>query len=177
MTGLPLRSQLVGWRDIRPSRVPNVCPALPGFISFQPCHKPGPSALVSLVVQLVKNPPAMQDPWVWKNPWRRERLPTPVFWPGENSMDCIVHGVAESQTWLSNFHFQSFLELSSWWSKIYVWGRTRQSKHNALPACSGPSIACSLHLHYTWSRPSWSCECLLYHEDQGCFLFFLTQAA
>ena len=25
----------------------------------------------------------------------------------ENSMDCIVHGVAKSQTWLSNFHFSS----------------------------------------------------------------------
>ena len=41
----------------------------------------------SLVAQLVKNPPAMQetwvDPWVGKIPWRRERLPTPVFWPGE----------------------------------------------------------------------------------------------
>ena len=23
------------------------------------------------------------DPWVWKMPWRREMLPTPVFWPGE----------------------------------------------------------------------------------------------
>ena len=23
------------------------------------------------------------NPWVWKIPWRRERLPTPVFWPGE----------------------------------------------------------------------------------------------
>ena len=22
-------------------------------------------------------------PWVGKIPWRRERLPTPVFWPGE----------------------------------------------------------------------------------------------
>ena len=21
--------------------------------------------------------------WVGKTPWRRERLPTPVFWPGE----------------------------------------------------------------------------------------------
>ena len=26
------------------------------------------------------------DPWVGKIPWRRESLPTPVFWPGE------VHG-------------------------------------------------------------------------------------
>ena len=23
------------------------------------------------------------NPWVGKSPWRRERLPTPVFWPGE----------------------------------------------------------------------------------------------
>ena len=23
------------------------------------------------------------DPWVGKIPWRRERLPTPVSWPGE----------------------------------------------------------------------------------------------
>ena len=23
------------------------------------------------------------DPWIGKIPWRRERLPTPVFWPGE----------------------------------------------------------------------------------------------
>ena len=41
----------------------------------------------SLVVQLVNNPPARQiavfDPWVGKITWRRERLPTPVFWPGE----------------------------------------------------------------------------------------------
>ena len=29
---------------------------------------------------------------------------SPVFWL-ENSLDCIVHGVAKSQTWLSNFHF------------------------------------------------------------------------
>ena len=37
----------------------------------------------SLVVQTVKNPLAIQgtwvDPWVGKIPWRRERLPTPVF--------------------------------------------------------------------------------------------------
>ena len=41
----------------------------------------------SLVAQLVKNPPAMQETWVWALGWeyplRRKRLPTPVFWPGE----------------------------------------------------------------------------------------------
>ena len=84
------------------------------------------------------------DSWVRKIPWRRDRLPTPVFlgFPGssagkestrnagdlgsipglgrspgegkgyplqyssvENSMDCIVHGIAKSRTQLSNFHF------------------------------------------------------------------------
>ena len=41
----------------------------------------------SLVAQLVKNLPAVWRPgfdlWVGKIPWRREWLPTPVFWPGE----------------------------------------------------------------------------------------------
>ena len=41
----------------------------------------------SRVAQMVKNLSAMQrpgfDPWVGKIPWRRGRLPTPVFWPGE----------------------------------------------------------------------------------------------
>ena len=36
-----------------------------------------------LVAQMVKNPPAMQDTWVWslgwEATWRREWLPTPVF--------------------------------------------------------------------------------------------------
>ena len=26
------------------------------------------------------------DPWVGKIPWRRERLPTPVFWPREHGL-------------------------------------------------------------------------------------------
>ena len=45
--------------------------------------------VASLVAQMVKNPPAMRliepgfNPWVAKIPWRRESLPTLVFWPGE----------------------------------------------------------------------------------------------
>ena len=101
----------------------------------------------SLIAQLVKNPPAMQETlfnsWVGKIRWRRDRLPTTGFLgfpcgsagkestcnagdlasipglgrsPGEgkgyplqysgleNSMDCIVHGVAKSRTRLSDFH-------------------------------------------------------------------------
>ena len=43
------------------------------------------------------------DPWVGKTPWRRERLPTPVFWPGEFCGRYSPWGHKESDT-LSNFH-------------------------------------------------------------------------
>ena len=36
-----------------------------------------------LVAQLVNNVPAMRETWVGKIPWKRERLPSPVFWLGE----------------------------------------------------------------------------------------------
>ena len=55
--------------------------------------------------------------WGRKIPWRRERLPTPVFWPGEfyrlystcchkelemtEQLSLSVHGIAKSQTRLS----------------------------------------------------------------------------
>ena len=42
-----------------------------------------PVDLAALRAQLAKNPPAVQgtwlDSWVRKIPWRRDRLPTPVF--------------------------------------------------------------------------------------------------
>ena len=49
----------------------------------------------SLVAQLVRICPQGGrpgfDPWVGKIPWRRERLPTPVFWPRE------FHGLQSPQ--------------------------------------------------------------------------------
>ena len=42
----------------------------------------------------------LQSQWFWKG--------YPLQYSGlENSMDCIVHGVTKSQTWLSDFHFTS----------------------------------------------------------------------
>ena len=59
----------------------------------------------SLVAQLVKNPPAMWETWVGKIPWRRERLPTPVFWP-EEFHELSPWGCKESDTterlWLTS---------------------------------------------------------------------------
>ena len=75
----------------------------------------------SPVAQLVKNPPAMWETWIWSQDWEdpleKGKATTPIFCPGEgkgypflysgleNSVDCIVHGVAKSWTRLSDFHF------------------------------------------------------------------------
>ena len=59
---------------------PNLLFLPPLSSAVQPCRAP-------LVAQLVKNPSAMREIWIqsldWDIPWRRERLPTPVFWSGE----------------------------------------------------------------------------------------------
>ena len=44
----------------------------------------------------MKSPPAMRETWVGKIPWGRERLPTPVFWPGEFHGLCRPWGCKES---------------------------------------------------------------------------------
>ena len=50
------------------------------------------------------------DPWVGRIPWRREGLPTPVFWPGEFHVR-YIHGVAKSWT------LTEWLSLSLLWSE------------------------------------------------------------
>ena len=63
----------------------------------------------SLVAQLVKNLLGLRDtwvdPWVGKIPWRRERLPTPVFWPGEFCGQYSPWGCKESDM-TECFHFR-----------------------------------------------------------------------
>ena len=65
----------------------------------------------SLMAQLVKKPPAIAGdlgliPTLGRSPGGGKGYPLQYFGL-ENSMDCIVHGVAKSQTWLSDFHFTS----------------------------------------------------------------------
>ena len=56
----------------------------------------------SLVVQMVKNPPAMWEAWVrslgWEDPHGEGKGCQLQHSGLENSMDCTVHGVAKSQT-------------------------------------------------------------------------------
>ena len=98
-----------------------VCPSVPqsspGVVSacrdctfhFVLCFR---GLTASLVAQLVKNPPAVRvtwdRSWVEKIPWRRETLPTPVFWPGEFHGLCSQWGRKESDLteWLSLSLFQ-----------------------------------------------------------------------
>ena len=69
----------------------------------------------SLVAQLVKNLPAMQETWfdpgLGRSPGKGKDFSL-QYSDLENSMGCIVHGVAKSQTQLNDFHFQSFLLLN-----------------------------------------------------------------
>ena len=66
---------------------------------------------VFLVTQMIENPPAVQEtwvqslgcPWVGRSPWRRERLSTPLFLPGESCewrslMGCSPQGRKELDT-------------------------------------------------------------------------------
>ena len=78
----------------------------------------------SLMAQTAKNLPAMPEtpgfsPWVGKIPWRRERLPTPVFWPGE------FHGVYSSWgcTWLDTTEPLSIYveHLYVFFEKVSIW--------------------------------------------------------
>ena len=62
-----------------------------------------------LVAQLQCGRPGF-DPWVGKIPWRREWLPTPVFWPGEFHGLYSSWGRKESDmTERFSLHFTSLL--------------------------------------------------------------------
>ena len=65
---------------------------------------------VSLVAQMVKTPPAMQETQVQflsqEDPWRKEWQPTPLFLPGKFHVawQATVHRVTKNRTQLINEH-------------------------------------------------------------------------
>ena len=66
---------------------------------------------ISLVVQLVKNPPAVRETWVrslgWEDPLEREEAThsSILAW----RISWTVHGFAKSRTRLSDFHFHFYI--------------------------------------------------------------------
>ena len=85
----------------------------------------------SLIAQLVKNPPSMQETPVlsldWEDPLEKERRPTPVFWPGES------HGLyspwGRKELDMSHFPFHSFSDLIS---MMFLWGLWATKKINLI---------------------------------------------
>ena len=69
----------------------------------------------SLIAQLVKNPPAVQETWVpslgWEDPLEEGTATHSSILAWRIPWTIQFHGVTESQTQMSNFHFQCPLEL------------------------------------------------------------------
>ena len=120
----------------------------------------------SLVAQLVKNLPEMQiepgfDPWVgkipWRIPWRRGRLPTPIFWPGEFHGLFHPWGLKELDTteWLSLSH-------SLYWRAPWTLpslGNSKRSCYKHLYA----GFCVNVSFHLLWKKPPNCLPKWLYH--------------
>ena len=108
----------------------------------------------SLVAQLVKNLPAMRETWIQslgREDYPGEGRGYPLQYSGlENLMDCMVHGVAKSRTWLSDLHFH-FQEqnvcVCMWWS--FGGGRDRA-------------------IGQSQPRHVWKIQCQLLHKAASC---------
>ena len=90
--------------------VPGLIPGL-GILILIYCRRDRLPTLVFMGFSCgsaIKNLPALQETWVqlWtrKIPWRRERLPTPVFWPGEFHELYSLWG-HKNHTQMRDFHF------------------------------------------------------------------------
>ena len=83
---------------------------------------------------MVKNPPVIWEtlvhPWLRKIPWRRDQLPTPVFWPGESPWTeepgrPTVHGAAELDMTESDtterLHFHALEKEMATHSSVLAW--------------------------------------------------------
>ena len=75
--------------------------------------------VTSLVAQMVKRLSTMWETWVrslgWEVPWRRKWQSTPVLLPGKSHgqrsvVGYTAHGVAKSQTRLSDLHSSSLID-------------------------------------------------------------------
>ena len=78
----------------------------------------------SLVVQLVKNPLAVQETWVWSLGWEdhleRGKATHSSILAWTIPWTVIVHGITKSQTQQSDFHFQRRLRVGeSFWASLW----------------------------------------------------------
>ena len=97
------------------------------------------------------------DPWVGKIPWRRERLSTPVFWPGEFHGLHSPWGRKESDT-----TEQPSLSLSQWRKGAM----TKESLIDELGELSFLPESCSLSMDsdFPWCKMDDSFCPFLFHR-------------
>ena len=107
-TTIPATSCLASG-DISSSRLSQLWYPIPGLFPFFPFLDVSLHTWASLLFQLVKKSACNAGdlgsiPGLGRSPGQGKGYP--FQYSGlENSMDCIIHGVAKSQTQLSNIHF------------------------------------------------------------------------
>ena len=70
----------------------------------------------------------MRETWSqslgWEDPLEKGKATHSSQYSGlENSMDCIIHGVANSWIWLSDFHFQYLRSLRNFPSGLWIYSQ------------------------------------------------------
>ena len=121
----------------------------------------------SLVTQLVKNLPAVQENWVWslgwEDPLQKGTATHSSILAWRIPMDCIIHRVTKSRTWLSNFHFHfcsstsilGGLQFSSVTQSCPTLLQPQGLQHARLPCPSPTPRACSNScLSNQWCHPT-----------------------
>ena len=113
--------------------------------------------------QLVKNLPTIWETCVWsldgKIPWRRERLPTPVFWPREFHRLYSPWGRKESDT--TEWHLLSHVMRRGWSqneNSDYVLPASTEvtthasDSHRELKEINVFTVSLNLHLGLIWTE-------------------------
>ena len=101
------------------------------------------------------------DPWVGKIPWRRERLPTPEFWPGEFHELCRPWGRKEAD--MTEWPSQC-VSMSPPWSCCWP-----------LRSCcffSFPDLVCQFLLVFSKNKVSGWFSCFFYCSSVFYFISF-----
>ena len=73
------------------------------------------------------------DPWVGKIPRRRERLPSPVFWPGESSVQLLSRVRLFVTPW--TVAHKAFLSITNSWSLLKLMSIESVMPSNHLILC------------------------------------------
>ena len=95
------------------------------------------------MAQLVKNLPAMQETWVrslgWEDPFGEGKGYSLQYSGLENSMDCVVPGVAKSRTRLSGFLMVKSMEFG----KEYIGSNFSSALTSCMIKASCFALVCS----------------------------------